>query len=154
MVAGQLTSDLNKTPIKMLQILEPLTLALLELLHRRLKSAFVWLDDPMVKRGAMNHTNTLEMLINSAHVPHEQQPQLAVQLSQGPSASEMESATSAARAVEAFENAGLPTGDLLPESLFGPPLLTSEPGVGTLDFLNDLSTTNLMPSDWFAYFET
>lgn len=123
---------------------------MLELAYRRVDTSAVHIADPLAKYDAAEVTRTLQNLAASARLP--------VNSSEGdePNTASIRSSSrpNVSLEGEAFVNAGLPSENVLPQEFPSIPMLTGQTGLGTLDFLNDLSTSSLQTADWFNFFDT
>jgi hypothetical protein len=150
-VAGRLAADLSSVPEQSLQGLDTPTVSLLELAHRRLTAALQYLDDPFAKHNATDCATQLEVFIQAARAGKDGDDSrfdAEQQESPGNHLSRRAASTAAS-----FDNAGLPSGSLLPDHFFDTPLPIGQPGTGTIDFLGDLSTSMVLPSEWLTFFE-
>lgn len=150
-VAVRLAAELSSVPEHSLQGLDSPTVSLLELAHRRLTAALQYLDDPFAKDSAGDCATQLEVFIEAARAGKDGDDSRF-----GTEQQEFAGAHLAGRAAsttESFDNAGLPSGSLLPEHFFDTTLPIGQPGTGTIDFLGDLSRSMVLPSEWLTFFE-
>lgn len=120
---------------------------MLEVIYKRVQASISFIADPLARHDASEVEHVMENLVTSARLAYSSHVDVDVN-----TASLTISNRSQVQA-QAFENAGLPSDNLLPGDLPGLPIVTGQSGLGTLDFLNDLSTTTLQATDWFAFFE-
>lgn len=120
---------------------------MLELIYRRVQATVSSISDPLARHDAGEVEAALEGLVSAARPTY---PSHTVDVNTA-------SLTVSDRSQlppQAFENAGLPSENVLPGDVPGVPMIFGQSGLGTLGFLNDLSTTNLQTADWFAFFDS
>lgn len=123
---------------------------MLELIVKRVQASTSYVADPLARHDAKEVEASLEHLVSMARPIYAAQSEPSINVNTA-------SLTSSSRSpipIESFENAGLPSENVLPGDLPGMPMLTGQSGSGTLDFLNDLSTSSLEVADWFAFFDS
>lgn len=122
---------------------------LLDLAFRRVESSAVHILDPLAKHDAADVIRILQTLASSARY------HLAVDVDVRVNTASLTSAnrTDHPQEPQVFGNAGLPSENVLPQDFPSIPMLTGQTGLGTLEFLNDLSTSSLQAADWFNFFE-